>query len=124
MVALASRARRANRRVATGPIPAQSAPDMPDHLRAQGRHFRPQPSPSAINSNLGAVKGFYGWLKARKLITDSPFETIRRLREVRTLPRILTIQEVLRLIHATAGATSRRDKAMLEILYSSGCRAA
>lgn len=74
---------------------------------------------SSINGRLYSAKGFYGWLRARKLIEDSPFAVFRSVREHRKLPRLLTEEEVLRLIRA---ARDCRERAIIEVLYASGCR--
>jgi integrase/recombinase XerD len=57
--------------------------------------------------------------RARKLISDSPFEELRSVRVTSKLPRVLSENEILRLIR---GASTLRDRAVLEVLYASGCR--
>ena len=78
------------------------------------------PKPRGFNRKLCIVKRFYGWLRARKLIDDSPFETIQSVRLARKLPQVLEEREAVRLIRAAA---TRRERAVVETLYSTGCRA-
>ena len=56
----------------------------------------------------------------------SPAKTIRTPKLGRDLPDVLTIPEVTALLEApdTSEALGARDRAVLEILYSSGVRAA
>jgi integrase/recombinase XerD len=75
--------------------------------------------PTGINRRLQNAKRFYAWLKARRIIEDSPFETFRFVPVKRKLPKILTEKEIVRLIRA---AMPGRDRAVLEVLYASGCR--
>jgi site-specific recombinase XerD len=74
---------------------------------------------TGINQKLHVAKRFYAWLKARKLVSDSPLETFRSARVSRKLPKILEEAEVVRLIRA---ARPGRQVAVLEVLYASGCR--
>jgi integrase/recombinase XerD len=77
-------------------------------------------APVGMNRKLHIVRRFYRWLVARKLIPDSPFETFQPLRVSRKLPKILSETEVARLIE---GGGSARNRAILEFLYATGCRA-
>jgi site-specific recombinase XerD len=74
-----------------------------------------------VNSRLSTGRRFCDWLLRRKLIAESPFVGIDSLRARRQLPKSLDEKEVLRVIRA---CTLRRDRAILEVLYASGCRAA
>lgn len=84
-----------------------------EHLRDSGL------SPLAFNRRLRMAKRFYAWLCSKKLLSESPFETIQAARVPRRLPRVLTEREVARLIRASEPG---RNRAILEVMYSSGCR--
>ena len=77
-------------------------------------------STSTLNHRLSVVKRFYAWLKARRIINETPFDTLQCIRRRYKLPRILEEPEVVRLIRS---ANSCRARAILEVLYASGCRA-
>lgn len=75
--------------------------------------------PRSMNRRLLIIKRFYSWLVARRLLDLSPLETLRAVREPSLLPRLLTEQQMGDLINNTEHV---RDRAILEVLYSSGCR--
>lgn len=76
-------------------------------------------APKTVNRQVMIVKRFYNWLIARGLIRISPLSTLRTVREPHKLPRILTERQVRKLILAT---TEPRERAIIEIMYSSGAR--
>ena len=77
-------------------------------------------STSTFNHRLTVIQRFYDWLRARKVIGETPFETFQTVRLRYKLPRILEERQVVRLIRA---ANTCRARAILEALYASGCRA-
>ncbi len=77
-------------------------------------------APSWVNARLSVVKRFYRWLIARQVVRSSPFEEFSGANIPRRLPAILSEEEVVRLI---AGASPGRNRAIVEVLYASGCRA-
>ena len=79
---------------------------------------------SSINRAVSALKGFYKYLNLEYTITN-PTSDIEALKVPRKLPKALTISEITSLIdsaHRTDDPISLRDKAILELLYSSGAR--
>jgi len=76
-------------------------------------------SPLAFNRRLNMAKRFFAWLRSRKVISESPFETFFGARVARSLPKVLTESDVARLIRASDRG---RNRAILEVMYSSGCR--
>ena len=87
-------------------------------LRAAGR------SPRSVARWLVAVKSFYAWLAATGTIAESPAARLESPRLWATLPKVLDGADVERLLAAPAGPDprSRRDRAMLEVLYATGLR--
>lgn len=73
---------------------------------------------------LSSVKSFFNYLLLMDKIEASPAEFIATPKSRRTLPDILTIDEVEQIINCIDRSTikGRRDSAMLELLYSCGLR--
>lgn len=73
---------------------------------------------------LSGVKSFYNYLLMLDKIELSPAEFISTPKTRRELPDVLTVEEVERIIGVvdTTTAKGRRDRAMLEMLYSCGLR--
>lgn len=73
---------------------------------------------------LSSVKSFFNYLLLMDKIEASPAEFIAAPKSRRTLPDILTIDEVEQIINCIDRSTikGRRDSAMLELLYSCGLR--
>ena len=73
---------------------------------------------------LSGVKSFYNYLLMLDTIELSPAEFISTPKTRRELPDVLTVEEVERIIGVvdTTTVKGRRDRAMLEMLYSCGLR--
>jgi len=73
---------------------------------------------------LSGVKSFYNYLLMTDKIEQSPAEFITAPKSRRELPDVLTVEEVERIIGSIDTTTfmGRRDRAMLEMLYSCGLR--
>jgi len=73
---------------------------------------------------LNAVRCFYRFLIADRLISYDPTEHVEAPRVLKPLPRFLTKAEVDSLLNAPDPNTAQgsRDRAMIEILYASGLR--
>ena len=73
---------------------------------------------------LSGVKSFYNYLLMLDKIELSPAEFISTPKTRRELPDVLTVEEVERIIGVvdTTTVKGRRDRAMLEMLYSCGLR--
>lgn len=79
---------------------------------------------SKVNA-LRAIRGFLSWLRIEGRITVDPTDGIEIPRVPRRLPRfILSIAEVEAILHEAdpANAYQLRDRALLELLYSTGIR--
>jgi len=77
-----------------------------------------------VNRFLTSARGFYNYLMAQEIITKSPMLNIKNPKKNQLLPITLSEQNVEELLGAPDLTTNigLRDKAMLEILYSSGLR--
>ena len=81
-------------------------------------------SASTINRTLSSLKGYYGFLERRGVVDGNPFAAVRSMKKPAHLPVYLTNREVMILLDHVEGTgfASRRDRALFELLYSTGCR--
>lgn len=89
-------------------------------LRASGL------APSTIARRVAAVRGFHRFLVTEGRLSYDPTLLLDSPRRPRNLPKALTVEETFRLLEAP-DATSpggRRDRAIMEFLYSTGARVA
>ncbi|MBL7008556.1 MAG: tyrosine recombinase [Planctomycetes bacterium] len=81
---------------------------------------------SSIARHLSALRSFFRWLEQTGRIEANPAEALRAPRRPRKLPRYLEEHEVDALLaapHPEDDCEGKRDRALLEVLYSTGCRA-
>ncbi|MFQ5935961.1 MAG: tyrosine recombinase XerC [Acidiferrobacterales bacterium] len=80
-------------------------------------------SSRSIRRCLSAARSFYRHLLRERVVTRNPLTGIPAPKGKKTLPKALTVEQAGRLV-AIAGddALSLRDRALLELLYSSGLR--
>ena len=73
---------------------------------------------------LSGIKSFFNYLLLIDKIESSPAEFISAPKSSRTLPDILSVDEVERIIGSIDTSTDKglRDRAMLELMYSCGLR--
>ncbi len=83
-------------------------------------------APATAARKLSAVRSVYAWMYDRGVIDRSPAALVPGPKKTRTLPATLSSAEIERLLDAPAGTTPRdlRDRALLELLYGCGLRAA
>ncbi|MCS5694752.1 site-specific tyrosine recombinase XerD [Desulfofundulus thermocisternus] len=81
-------------------------------------------APSTVSRHLAALKSFYRFLVQEGVISADPTTNLESPRLAQRLPRVLTPEEVDRLLAQprTSSAAGLRDKAMLELLYATGLR--
>jgi integrase/recombinase XerC len=79
---------------------------------------------STTARKLATLRSFYKFCIRRSLVTTSPLTQIRTPKQEKRLPKCLDLEQVQKLMDAPGDADilSARDKAMLEVLYSSGIR--
>jgi len=84
---------------------------------------RQNAAPTTINRVLSSLKGYFRFLVRTGVISGSPLEGVRGLRKQRRLPSFLFEDEVTTLLQIDgADFASVRDRLILELLYSTGCR--
>ena len=81
---------------------------------------------TTIARRIAAVRGFHRFLVAEGLSDVDPTLLVESPRRPRSLPKALTVDEVLRLLEAPDPTTApgRRDRAVLEFMYATGARVA
>ena len=79
---------------------------------------------STTARKLATLRSFYKFLIRKGTCTINPLATIRTPKQEKRLPKCLDLEQVQKLLDAPGDADllSARDKAMLEVLYSSGIR--
>jgi site-specific recombinase XerD len=76
---------------------------------------------ASLDLKLHGLRGFFGFLRLGNLIDSNPARLIKTRRRHRHLPQFPSVDEVTRIIEATK---TRRDRAILETFYATGCRLA
>jgi integrase/recombinase XerC len=79
---------------------------------------------STTARKLATLRSFYKFLIRRGVVSVNPLSTIRTPKQEKRLPKCLDLEQVQKLLDAPGDGDilSARDKAMLEVLYSSGIR--
>jgi integrase/recombinase XerC len=79
---------------------------------------------STTARKLATLRSFYKYLIRRGQLSVNPLSTIRTPKQEKRLPKCLDLEQVQKLLDAPGDGDilSSRDKAMLEVLYSSGIR--
>ena len=86
-------------------------------------------APRSLASLLSAWRGLYRWLARHRGYKANPVEGVRAPKPPKRLPKALSVEQMQRLLEAAPGASNEeplraRDRAMFELLYSSGLRLA
>ena len=88
-------------------------------------------SATTVRRKLAALRTFYRYLQREREVIDDPFAALKGPRMAKKLPRVLSVSDVTRFLERPkadfeAGLLSsyvyRRDVAIFEFLYSTGCR--
>ncbi len=79
---------------------------------------------STTARKLATLRSFYKFLIRRGQLSVNPLSTIRTPKQERRLPKCLDLEQIQKLLEAPGEGDILcvRDKAMLEVLYSSGIR--
>lgn len=76
-----------------------------------------------ISHNISTLRSFYKFLMIEKKVDSNPMEYIELPKIRKSLPKVLSIDEIDKLLDIKLDdAFSYRNKAMLELMYSSGLR--
>ena len=107
---------------------AQGAGDVVALQSAQLRAFvadehRRGLTPKSLQRRLSACRSFYQWLLRHGRIAANPAAALRAPKAARKLPQVLDVDEAVQLVEVPTDAPlGLRDRALLELLYSSGLR--
>jgi integrase/recombinase XerC len=102
-----------------------------DALRIRGflaLLFEREKKKTSIARKLAAVRAFYKFLAKEGVLATNPAATVSTPKLDKTLPRIMTEEEMNNFLNRVAEAVPkgepimRRDRAILELLYASGLR--
>jgi integrase/recombinase XerD len=91
---------------------------------AAGNGERPPLGPSTLARKVACLRSFYRHLRREDTIEHDPTAELRGPRKTQRLPRVLSRDQVLRLLSQPRGTEPRalRDRALLELMYACGLR--
>jgi len=74
---------------------------------------------SSLSRKLSVLKSFFGWLNTEEIIDKDPTRRIKPPKKEKRLPKSLSVEELELLREA---CKTRRERAVVEVMYSTGCR--
>jgi len=104
------------------PIPGLSIRDLADY--ASWLHEK-KLAPATLARHLVSLKVFFRYLQLEGVLDDNLAELLGSQKLWQRVPDMLSPQQIDRLLESPASRDPfwRRDRAMLELLYATGCRA-
>ncbi len=101
-------------------VPALQGEDLRAFVASEHRRGL---SPKSLQRRLSACRSFYRWLLKLGVVAANPADAIRAPKAGRKLPQVLDVDEAVQLVEvSTEGPLGVRDRALLELFYSSGLR--
>lgn len=84
----------------------------------QGHH------PASVARKLSSLRSFFKFWMRQKMMTQNPAKAVATPKIPKRIPRFLSEEETATLLHVPMGSTfqEKRDRAILELFYSSGLR--
>ena len=85
-------------------------------------------SPRSIARKLSSWRGFFDWLARQTTLAANPVDAVRAPKRGRALPRALSVDDAVHLVatpshsHANPEPADLCNRAMFELMYSSGLR--
>jgi integrase/recombinase XerC len=79
----------------------------------------------SINRKLSSLRAFYKYLLREGIIKNNPAQSVQAPKMEKYMPTFLSVDEAFELLNASAdnnSASGLRDRAILELFYSSGLR--
>ncbi len=95
-----------------------------DHVRGYLARVMKHASRATVQRRLFAIKAYFRWRTAT-MDVENPVRTMRSIKVEKRLPQVVGEKDAARLVEAEAtlqGPAALRDRAILEVLYSSGLR--
>ena len=92
---------------------------------ADGREGRPPVAPATLQRKIACLRSFYRHLRRDGILDHDPTSELRAPRSRQRLPKVLSRDEVTRLLQQPRGSSpgAIRDRALLETMYACGLRA-
>jgi integrase/recombinase XerD len=92
---------------------------------AAGSEARPPVAPATLQRKAACLRSFYRHLRRSDVLTTDPTADLRAPRKTQRLPKVLSRDEVARLLGSPRGTApaALRDRALLELMYACGLRA-
>ena len=92
---------------------------------ADGREGRPAVAPATLQRKIACLRSFYRHLRRDGILDHDPTSELRAPRSRQRLPKVLSRDEVARLLQQPRGPSpgAIRDRALLETMYACGLRA-
>jgi integrase/recombinase XerD len=92
---------------------------------ADGRDGRPPVAPATLQRKIACLRSFYRHLRRDGILEHDPTSELRAPRSRQRLPKVLSRDEVARLLQQPRGSSpgAIRDRALLETMYACGLRA-
>jgi integrase/recombinase XerC len=80
-------------------------------------------NPRSVQRRLSAVRGFFNYLLRERVVSNNPAVDVRAPKAAKRLPGTLDVDQISQLLDIpTDDALAVRDKAIMELFYSSGLR--
>ena len=95
-----------------------------DHVRGYLAEVMKHASRATVQRRLFAIKAYFRWRTAT-MDVENPVRAMRSIKIEKRLPQVIGETDAARLVEAEAdlhGPAALRDRAILEVLYSSGLR--
>lgn len=110
--------------VGDGPIESLKPRDLERHI---GR-LRDTHAPASVARARAAIRGFFRWLMSIDALQKDPASDLLEARVEQTLPRCLSLRDILKLIEMAGDSVGQdrplvlRNRALLHLLYACGLR--
>ena len=105
----------------TGPVAADR-----EHLREYAMSLHAQMAPSSVARRLAAIRSLYRHLRRIERVDVDIADGLRNPKQSQTLPRVLSVDEVLQLLREVKPVKderlAKRDLALIELIYGAGLR--
>lgn len=91
-------------------------------IRSYLSHLHRRNKKSSIARKLSTLRSFFRYLVREQVLLSNPAKMVSTPKVEKTLPTFLTVDEAFRLMESPLKDRGVRDRAILELLYSSGLR--
>lgn len=98
--------------------------DMVDIRGFIAEQIRKGLNKTTVSRRLSSIRSFFSYLYRERFVTFNPAKLVSHIRTAKLLPRFLSVDDVFALVEKPKGIgfLPARDRAILELLYSSGLR--